>query len=170
MAIISDESFKKLKPEEQKGLKEYYKDGLSYPNDLKQSTDTIEFIFGKENLQSTCNVWSELINNHPGYTADIDVMIKSISFAGGSVFKKLIATYKISKIVTLGYGGLLNDKEVRELLPLWIVQCDYEGKVFVEKYKGVVIDKLLTFRTKELAEKFISFKENVDLVKLYYMI
>lgn len=85
------------------------------------------------------------------------------------IYRKILATAKITKLIELGYGGMVSEEEIDNILPLWIIRCDYKGKVFVESYKGVVIDKLLTFRTRELAEEFMSHESNRKLVEMYYL-
>lgn len=175
MSIISQESFEKLTKEEKEEIREIYKlmkeePSLVYANEYAEKLEWLEDYFGKENLQHKpiVKTWKDCqeMNENSNFFIRLDNNLE----LSGRIYSKCTATLKIAKIIELGYGGLLTNKETEEILPLWIVQCDYEGKVFVEKYTGVVVDKMLAFRTQELAEEFISYPENVELIRQYCMI
>lgn len=123
---------------------------------------------------STQNIktWEDIVNMDNRYHQLIDDIIRSgySSLWDSKVIGKIIATLKIAEIIEFGYGGMVTDEECDCINPLYIIKCDYKGNVFIDSYKGVVIDKIVTFRTQESAEEFMSYPKNVELIRNYYML
>ena len=132
--------------------------------------EDLEKLYGKHNLnpKTTPKTWEDVAAQRE-YNIDVELNKIKNAWIGYPICDKMIATLKIAKLIELGYGGMVSEEEIDNILPLWIIRCDYKGKVFVESYKGVVIDKLLTFRTRELAEEFMSYESNRNLVKQYHL-
>lgn len=76
------------------------------------------------------------------------------------------ALCKILKLIEVGYGGLVSKKEIyneyKEII--------YYINGFSIRTGYNIINNLITFHTKEQAEEFLSYEENVQLLKEYYMI
>ena len=85
------------------------------------------------------------------------------------VTSKIIATYKISRIIELGYGGMVSEEEWRDKdLFKWYIVPGIEGKLVIDSsYENW--QEFVSFHTKQQAEEFMSHESNRKLVEQYYM-
>ena len=84
----------------------------------------------------------------------------------------MIATYKIAKLIELGYGGMVTDEEWKNKdITKWIVvPNDDNGKLIIVDTWHNSKRGCIAFHTQQQAKEFMSYPENRTLVKQYYMI
>lgn len=84
------------------------------------------------------------------------------------LLNKTIATYKIVTIIELGYGGMITNKEwENDSIMKYNIENIGNNLTFVDDTDHY---SFISFRTDELREEFMSYEENVKLVKQYFMI
>lgn len=172
MAIISQETFDKFTEEEKKKVVEYF---LGTKDTNISATIIMQKLFGKENLQPEpkIKIWKD-IENYLEIIPDFKEIVHNLDVGccNQKVTNKIIATYKISKLIELGFGGVVTDEEWKDetIRKESIVPCDVR-----DDFKSITCyyhsDKnLIAFHNINQAKEFMSYKENVELVKQYNMI
>lgn len=156
-----------------------YSEATGFKNTDK--VKTLEELFGEENLKPKLQIktWEDVVKQ-TGYSIKDDFVILpdgsgddciwyQSSQTNIKVVKKVISTFKIAKLIELGYGGMITNEEWQNLtIPKYVIQVYTDGLNNLE-YDVVYGDKyFIAFRTKELREEFI--KHNEQLCKDYYMI
>lgn len=174
MSIISKESFEKLTKEEKQKLRDVYSI-LDKNNSEARIAEEYELIFGQENLQMLPNIrtWKDMQKYKDFlYTEEEMNKLTSLCFIKTEYKNKIIATYKLYKIIKLGYGGIPNEEQCKEDGAWQIIPYrDSYDKDF--KLKIVYDFKTLSFVSfyeQEQAEMFMSYSENVELVKDYFVL
>ncbi len=121
--------------------------------------------------------WSELIQkNQPcssvtlGYRKKEDKSVGDDSWTCNNtpIEKSALALLKIHQLIEVGYGGNITNEEWKNN---WHseIRVNVEGKLFVEStYNSTIFP--IAFHTKEQAEEFLSYPENVQFIKDFYMI
>ena len=175
MSIISQETWDNM-PEEtkEKICKKYnwYRE-----NEINEAILEFEDLFGKENLQPKPNIktWEDVEKNREDEDACCCAIENTLSksFFDDKLRNKLIATYKIAKLIELGYGGMvtedeyiLNEDSIED--DLWSVWINANGEIECTAIKDC--RDFLVFHTQQQAEEFMSYPENRTLVEQYYMI
>lgn len=130
-----------------------------------------EMCFGKENLNpqiNPINTWE-----------DIKKLLPDDGFCTGKfknftenpkIILKCQATSKIAKLIELGYGGMITDEEWRDRnIPKYVCQCYTYDPWEIECTKVYDYKHLIAFHTPEQQERFMSFDENIELIKQYFM-
>ena len=84
--------------------------------------------------------------------------------------KSALALLKIHQLIEIGYGGNITDKEWnRYCYPKYFIEYINENKMFkvmeFSYYKSHI-----AFHTKEQAEEFLKYSDNIQLLKDYFMI
>lgn len=89
------------------------------------------------------------------------------SVAKSTIEKSALAMLKLHQLIEVGYGG--NADKTKEF---YSITYDVEDKRFiVRRYKNIIYDNFIVcFKSEELAEEFLLYKENVELLKDYFMI
>lgn len=84
-----------------------------------------------------------------------------------SIEKSALALIKIHQLIEAGYGG--NTDKTKEF---YSISYDILAEKFiVQNYKGIIYDNfIISFHNKNQAEEFLSYPENVQLLKDYFMI
>ena len=179
MAIISQETFDKFTKEEKENVKKEY---LKWQEEAETNPyfegkiSNMEDLFGEENLQPEpmIKTWKDVVENNPD--CNFQEYLDSISEGPGMalginpICQKMIATYKIQKLIELGYGGMVTDEEWKnvELKKYGIICRPYNKELFI---KDVWNEQcFISFHTKQQAVEFMSYPENVKLVEQYNMI
>lgn len=86
--------------------------------------------------------------------------------------KSAIALLKIRQLIEVGYGGnVTNDEWVNDIKEnnLWSVYFDYYDNKFYPIFTAGHFTHV-AFHTKEQAEEFLSYPENIQLLKDYFML
>lgn len=82
--------------------------------------------------------------------------------------KAAIAFLKIYQLIEFGYGGNITNNEWKNN---WhsTIRVDVEGKPFIKStYNSTIFP--IAFHTKKQAKEFMSYSENVQLIKDFFMI
>lgn len=89
------------------------------------------------------------------------------------IINKMLATAKISKIIEEGYGGMVTEEEWKNAIEIWYIDFDKDNNPLV-CLRGLAdsnkICPFIAFHTKQQAEEFMSYPENVELIRQYHMI
>lgn len=179
MAIISQETFDKFTEEEKQKIRDYYNDESRYVGLSEQYV--IQILFGKENLQPEpeIKIWEDVMNSlSETEKDDIQGLFGDIccgpfmNHGSNLVCRKMIATLEISKLIELGYGGMITDEEWEDIsITKYVIEpTSNNNKKFIIIAKAGTYHNFISFHTLQQAEKFMSYPENVGLVKQYYMI
>lgn len=84
------------------------------------------------------------------------------------IVNKAVATLKISAIINHFFGGMVSDEELKSTNQIFVIRCTNDGQLMIDR-ADTRDDRLLMFRIKEVAEEFLSYKENKRLVYDYFM-
>lgn len=122
--------------------------------------------------------WSELVDSKK-YTKEVD-KVDVLHWYGGNapIIKFAIAIFKIHHLIEFGYGGNVTDKEWRDdELKKWyfIPNKQYppdKGNDMWEIVYSVNYERKchIAFHTNKQAEEFLSYPENVQLLRDYFQI
>lgn len=130
-------------------------------------------MISKENLQSEPKVktWEDLVKHNLVNPLIVrELTGYAIDACDEKIGNKVEATLKIAKLIELGYGGMVteeenNDSKIKKYAPFYygesgfVIECLYRSQ-----------DRVLCFHTQQQAEDFMSYPENVQLVKQYFQI
>lgn len=170
MSVISKETFEKFTKEEKDWvIKEYN-------SDAGEGHSMLEKLFGKENLIPIPKIWNDILKYYPARGTGIvglECELKNVVGIDDKVAQKIIATAKLAKLIEMGYEGVVTDDEyISNEYSLddsfWCIWVNARGKIECTEIEN--IRDLLIFHTREHAEEFMSYPENVKLVKQYFMI
>lgn len=85
--------------------------------------------------------------------------------------KSALALLKIHQLIEIGYGGNITEEEWNTMKDIY--QIDYEihsNKIMISNSVCMRFFTPIAFHTKKQAEEFLSYPENVELLKDYFMI
>lgn len=169
MAIISQETFDKFTEEEKQKIRDYYNDESRYVGLSEQYV--IQILFGKDNilLKSKIKTWENVDTIKLG--AEYGTIFELQDWNNIKLANKLIATYKIAKLIELGYGGMITEEEWQNPNEKFVIKPYYQkGKFFLEQSTSCNYKHFIAFHTYDQLEEFISYPENVKLVEQYFML
>lgn len=132
-------------------------------------------LFGYHNLNPeppTPKTWEDVEDNYVEYqkyvavSNDIEEGIINIE---DKLRLKLLATYRIAKLIELGYGGMVSEEEWNdEEILKFGVKWSYKANNWV--YHNYQTTKsFITFHTSQQRQEFMSYESNRKLVEQYYM-
>lgn len=119
--------------------------------------------------------WEDIVKMDNRYHQLIDEIIRSgySSLWDSKVINKVIATLKISKIIEFGYEGMPTEEnwrhDLNEGLGIYTIVWDPTEKLFYIHYE-MNYKSDLAFGSDDLAEEFMSYPENIELLRQFYMI
>lgn len=99
--------------------------------------------------------------------------VKEDTFLDSPIERSALAFMKISQLIGVGYGGNITTEESwnRELkYHIGYYFGDGIKKATYVVYSGLTNHNPLRFRTKELAEEFLSYPKNIELLNDFFMI
>lgn len=134
---------------------------------------TMEKVFGEHNLKSTPKIktWNDFLwEFHKGTDWNPKDDLSDLSMYGLDLKTKakIIATARIDKLIELGYGGRVSDVEWGDTdVDKWIIRPDKYGNLCIEGVVNCWRD-FIAFRSKNLAEEFMSHESNKRLAEVYY--
>ena len=142
--------------------------------EIDKENSTFECIKFKK--VSKINTWKDIkfisgyfINNQAVIT-EVPIIPKENDdkniFVSKKYAKAALALAQISQLMPY-YGGEITDKEWKEYTHKYLVNC-IENILVYENYIGR--KSFIAFHTEEQRDRFMSFPENVQLVKDLYMI
>lgn len=142
--------------------------------------------WGKEHNPKVPKTWSELSINHKSKLAFCNITERRIgdyheklgSCGDSAIEKSALALLKIHQLIEVGYGGNVTDREWRNtdiqkwyFIPNSIYSPDEGNNMWEVVYTQMYLNKrIFAFHTKEQAEEFLSYPENIQLLKDYFMI
>ena len=134
-----------------------------------------ELPYNEENREPKIKTWEDVERECPNIKTETDNLNFHISTCiafDDKIEKKLIATYKISKLIEIGYGGRVTDDEWKDdTLDKFFIGWIEEGKhPYIKCHFGRFQDDFISFHTRQQAEEFMSYPENLKLINDYYMI
>ena len=173
MSIISKETFDKFTKEEKREIRKQYKLLKKYIDVASKTSISewydgkfkgLEELFGKETLQSEpkIKVWSDVL-----YQTNINSFEIVHPDCDDKLTKKLEATYKIKWLIELGYGGMITEKEWKDASREKFAVIYFTTQL--EMATSYTRRHFIAFHTIEQRERFLSYPENVELIKQYYM-
>lgn len=83
--------------------------------------------------------------------------------------KSALALLKIHQLIEVGYGGNVSTSKKLHILGNTYYNIDINDDGFIVCNKALSINHV-SFNTKEQAEEFLKYPENVELLKDYFMI
>lgn len=82
--------------------------------------------------------------------------------------KSALALLKIHQLIEVGYGGNVTRSDYIDIhKKAWGIDYDFLRNNF---YPSTICYSLVAFHTEEQAKEFLSYPENIELLKAYYMI
>lgn len=166
-----DTEWNKCTEQEQQNILEIY-------NNHPEWTDVINALedkFGEHNLQPKTKIrtWEDVAINKPEVWDNVNKLGQQIAncvSVGSKLYKKLVATIHIQKLIELGYGGMVTEEEWKDgnVEKASIVYLPFK-KNFDIHYNSLR-KEFITFHSKRQAEEFMSYPENRALAEQYYMI
>lgn len=181
MAIISQETFDKFTKEEKDALRREH----NYLESLKEKDLNCDYrqfelerLVDRKNLiPKEIKIWEDIeteYQNCKTKTSEINHILFN-AYDGSfddKLIKKLVATYKIAKLIELGYGGAITEEEWKDktipkycLVPNLITPTSYSIEC-----QTLDVKRFIAFHTYQQANEFMSYPENRKLVDQYYMI
>lgn len=165
---------------EQQHIKKLYQNAV-------QANDTLQVLvyqmaFGSKVFEENkIKTWDDFLKEfHKGEDWNPKHELSDLFLYGISdkVKRKMIATAKLSKLIEFGYGGMVSEEEWKNeewykcvVLPssqeefLSLYEEDGFSFIDVRQYQD---KQFIAFHTHDQREEFMSYPENVKLVKEYY--
>lgn len=135
-------------------------------NDLFPSKDQRDWNKWIEEQKSKgIKTWDELVKRQEFLTCYVDIDGNGCSTAGSNIEKSALALLKISQLIGTCYGGNVTEWEYPCVDKYIITPTLHIEKVNYKSFKSHI-----AFHTKEQAEEFLKYPENVQLLKDYFMI
>lgn len=142
-------------------------------DDLFPSKDQRDWLkWDKENNKRTPKIWSELVKNRVdklGVTCDYGNVDCSFTEKDTPIEKSALALLKIHQLIEIGYGGNVTEEEWKDDNWKYSITCDGKNKCF-EVIRVCWQKYIISFHTKEQTEEFLSYPENVQLLRDYFQI
>lgn len=142
---------------------------------MKHFMSTLFGIYNLNPKPPTPKTWEDFIDNK--IFEDIYVTyikLQNFSLNSGIDNKlrdKVLATYKIWQLIKLSYGGIISEREWRDVdIPKYGIYCGQSGKLNEQTINLETRGKrtFIAFHTPEQREEFMSYASNKRLVEQYY--
>ena len=129
----------------------------------------------EEPAKPKIKTWKDIEEYYTDADIELGEMTKSLytyySKYSIQLLTKCIATLKIAKLIELGYGGLVTDEEWRNRdNAKYYIQNDEYYEFDIYKTYNKNLTDFIAFHTEEQAKEFMSYPENVELVRQYYTV
>lgn len=166
MSIISQETFDKFTEEEKEYIRNLYADINDETDKDGFTKGTYVMLFGEENLQPEPKIktWEDvqaILPNHFVMSVTNEITEK--------LFDKMTATYKISKLIELGYGGMVTEEEwENDDITKYCLQWSYSRGWIC--YNSPSTKSFLAFHTSQQRKEFMSHESNRKLAEQYCMV
>lgn len=121
----------------------------------------------------TPKTWSELVEARDIFTEFAEIgsnhgADSSKTFSETLIEKSALALLKIHQLIEVGYGGNVTREEWNKNKSIYCIVC-YKGD-FITITTSNSYKHFIAFHTKEQAEEFLKYPENVQLLKDYFQI
>ena len=134
----------------------------------------------KENNKKTPKTWSEYVKVKDIFTECAEICSnngkdESKTFTNSPIEKAALALLKIHQLIEVGYGGNVSYEQCSELQydnVYKIAPIGTKDRVYfhIVEVEGESSMNHIMFHTKKQAEEFLSYPENIQLLKDYVMI
>lgn len=168
MSIISQVTWDNLIPKEEKDkIRRVYSEAKSTGT---RNPLEYEFLFGKRNLQPKSKIknWMDVLNQ-----TDTHDFVIGHPDCDNKLKLKLEATYKIAKLIELGYGGMVTNEEweerINEGTGFYTIVYSPLYKSFHKRIESCN-KQFIAFHTSKQAEEFMAYPENVKLLNQYNLL
>ena len=123
----------------------------------------------EENKSKTSKTWSDsLFTVYELSYIDNDKDYVLTSTGISPIERSALALLKIHQLIEIGYGGNITNEEWKEHTKIKYT-IDLKDKKLICSYT-YLFKSHIAFHTKEQAEEFLKYSENVQLLKDYFMI
>lgn len=128
----------------------------------------------EEQNNKTPKTWSELVKRGKVISTTVQTSYdeegdSSDTLLDSPIEKSALALLKIHQLIEVGYGGNVTNEEWNGIRTYYSIYYSVIKNKF-EIYLAVNSKSLIAFHTKEQAEEFLIYPENVQLLKDYFMI
>ncbi len=131
------------------------KDQMAWDIWIEHQGVTIPKIW-KDFVDSSYFVWDEVIGHLSQYE--------------DALHKSMFAHFKINKLIGISYGGNVTKDEWKDATTTkWIVSFDNNGNLTIWE-NNYLYFSIAAFHTQEQANEFVSYPENIELLKDYFMV
>lgn len=127
----------------------------------------------EEHKPKVPKTWSEIKDKNIYYFKVCNDLIELESSATvlSPIEKSALALLKINQLIEVGYGGnIINDEWIDRDITKYFISFDNDNIIGIEKTILSEEFSHIAFHTKEQAEEFLSYPENIELLKDYFMI
>lgn len=148
------------------------KEDATTVEDARTKMEQMETLYGKENLEvSTGGCWSDLVKIHPELEYQLEGIKEYLDKADFDVRvrDKILATFKISKVIDFFYGGQITDEEWSNDSYKYVVEFDTNVNELYDETEVCASKYFIAFRTKEERANFLSYRENESDAEDYFM-
>lgn len=135
----------------------------------------------EEQKSKVPKTWNDIVNQNKTKDSKVEIgttfgyYVYDSTSSNTPIEKSALALLKINQLIEVGYGGNITNEEWRNSKLIKVIISRQELKEIGE---DTPFTKLLTqftfshiaFHTKEQAEEFLSYPENIELLKDYFMI
>lgn len=113
--------------------------------------------------------WSD-IKEEEKFQGNAAIVVNKEELIETPIIKSTNALLKIHQLIEVGYGGNVTEEEWnRYCYPKYFIEYNNESKIF-KVMEFSYSRSHIAFHTKEQAEEFLKYPENIQLLKDYFMI
>ena len=139
-----------------------------YPLDAKKAWGEWQ----EEQKPKTPKTWSELLNSD---YYEWSTPLRELCMTTKPIEKSALALLKIHQLIEVGYGGTVTYERCASMCydnVFKIAPCGIGSHLtfYVKEVEGEGEMNHIVFHTREQAEEFLSYPENIQLLKDYFMI
>lgn len=129
---------------------------------LFESINLLEEKYGKHNLKDI-KTWNDIDDEY--------IKIETQHF-DNKLIRQAVALLQIKKLIELGYGGNVSSKDLIETSKRKaFIYHDYKTKRYcVEIADSININAIIVFYSKEYADEFLTYGENLELLNDYFIV
>lgn len=133
----------------------------------------IKISIGEEQKPKTPKTWSDIVNQNKTKDSKVEIgttfgyYVYDSTSSNTPIEKSALALLKINQLIEVGYGG--NAIKTPDNNTICIIY-DFHTNMFMVNVCSSLWRSHIIFHTKEQAEEFLKYPENVQLLKDYFMI
>lgn len=125
----------------------------------------------KENNHKIPKTWSDIEDNINDTTIAVDNLSAALPITTNHKnIKSALALLKIHQLIEVGYGGNVTKEEWYDICPKWIITECAEAEFVPVCARTQQHKSHIAFHTVGQALEFLSYLDNVQLLKDYFMI
>lgn len=127
----------------------------------------------EEQKPKTPKTWNDLINQHKTKSSKVEICTTFSNYiydgttSNTPIEKSALALLKIHQLIEVGYGGNAIKTPDNNII---CIIYDFHTNMFMVNVCSSLWRSHIIFHTKEQAEEFLKYPENIQLLKDYFMI